>query len=108
MGCVRQLTLADGATVSERLLTLSDLEMAYSYCMLDTTVPLFNYIAHVHLFPVTDADHTFWQWQSSFYTREGEEEAMTKLVAEGVYEAGFRAMREHLGLASESTDGTRA
>ena len=100
VGCTRQLKLADGADVCEKLLTLSDLEMAYSYCMLDTTVPLFNYIAHVHLYPVTDEDHTFWEWRSSFHTREGEEEAMTRLVAEGVYETGFRAMRQHLGLDS--------
>lgn len=105
VGCLRELTLADGATVTERLLTLSDLEMAYSYCMLETTVPLFNYVAHVHLFPVTDTDNTFWQWRSSFHTRVGEEAAMTQLVGEQVYEAGFRAMREYLGLSATSASG---
>ena len=28
--------------------------MTFSYCLLDTPVPLFNYVAHVRLMPVTD------------------------------------------------------
>ena len=34
---------------------MSDLEQTcFSYCLLDTPIPLFNYVAHVRLFPVTD------------------------------------------------------
>ncbi|MEM9207084.1 MAG: SRPBCC family protein, partial [Pseudomonadota bacterium] len=58
------------------------------------------YVAHVRLFPVTDGDQTFWQWESRFDTREGEETAMQTLVAEGVYDAGFDAIRQHMGLAA--------
>ncbi|MEM9206965.1 MAG: SRPBCC family protein, partial [Pseudomonadota bacterium] len=88
VGCVRRFHLTDGKELREQLLTLSDIDMAYSYCLLDTEVPLFNYVAHVRLFPVTDGDQTFWQWESRFDTREGEETAMQTLVAEGVYDAG--------------------
>ena len=100
VGCTRRLVLEDGSELTERLLTLSDLEMTYSYCMLETPIPLFNYVAHVRLLPVTDVDGTFWHWQSRFDTRAGEEASMTALVAEGVYETGFRAMRAHLGIGS--------
>ena len=50
------------------------------------------------LVPVTDGDRTFWQWESRFDTRAGEAAAMTKLVGEEIYEAGFAAIRQHMGL----------
>jgi len=101
IGCVRRFTLRDGAELREQLLTLSDLEMTYSYCMLDTPIPLFNYVAHVRLLPVTDGNRTFWQWESRFATRPGEEAAMIKLVGEDIYGSGFEAIRAHPDLAAQ-------
>jgi hypothetical protein len=49
VGCVRRFRLADGSELRERLLTLSDADMAFSYCLLDTPIPLLNYVAHVRL-----------------------------------------------------------
>jgi hypothetical protein len=97
VGCVRRLRLKDGSELREQLITLSDLEQCYSYCLLDTPIPLFNYVAHVRLVPVTDGDRTFWSWQSRFTTRRGEEQAMARLVGEDIYQAGFAAIRRHLG-----------
>ena len=99
IGCVRRFHLTDGSELREQLLTLSDLETCFSYCLLETPVPLFNYVAHVRLIPVTDGDRTFWQWESRFDTREGEADAMSKLVGEQIYEAGFNAIKQHMGLA---------
>ena len=42
VGCVRHFFLRDGSELREKLLTLSDLEQTFSYCLLDTPVPLFN------------------------------------------------------------------
>lgn len=99
VGCVRRFHLEDGSELREQLLTLSDLETCFSYCLLETPVPLFNYVAHVRLIPVTDTDRTFWQWESQFDTRTGEADAMSKLVGEQIYEAGFAAIKQHMGLA---------
>lgn len=99
VGCVRRFRLADGGELRERLLTLSDLETTFTYCLLETPVPLFNYVAHVRLVPVTDGDRTFWQWESRFTTRPGEDAAMKRLVGTGIYRTGFEAIRRHLGLA---------
>ena len=100
VGCVRRFHLTDGSELREQLLTLSDLETTYSYCLLDTPVPLFNYVAHVRLMPVTDGNRTFWEWESRFDTRDGEQDAMAKLVGEGIYEAGFAAIKDHMGLVT--------
>jgi len=57
---------------------------------------MFNYVAHVRLLPVTDGDRTFWHWESRFTTKPEESTALTKMVAEDIYQAGFDAIRKHL------------
>ncbi|MEM8743598.1 MAG: SRPBCC family protein [Pseudomonadota bacterium] len=99
VGCVRRFQLTGGEMLREQLLTLSDIDLSYTYCLLDTPVPLFNYVAEVRLLPVTDGDMTFWHWESSFGTREGEEDEMKELVGSQIYEAGFEAIRGELAAA---------
>ena len=93
IGCVRRFHLQDGSELREQLLTLSDADMAFSYCLLDTPVPLLNYVAHVRLSPVTDGDRTFWLWESRFDTPAGREEELRVMVAENVYQSGIDAVR---------------
>jgi hypothetical protein len=99
VGCVRRFHLQDGSELREQLLTLSDIDFAFSYCLLDTPVPLFNYVAHVRLLPVTDGDGTFWHWESRFDTPAGREQELQTMVGEKIYQAGFDAIRGELGLA---------
>jgi hypothetical protein len=98
IGCVRRFHLQDGSELRELLLTLSDADMAFSYCLLDTPVPLLNYVAHIRLAPVTDGDMTFWHWESRFDTPAGREKELKDMVAENVYQGGFDAIRAHMGL----------
>ena len=86
----------DKAELREQLLALSDLEQTFSYCLLDTPIAMFNYVAHVRLLPVTDGDRTFWHWESRFTTRPTEAAALTEMVSEQIYQAGFDAIRRHL------------
>ena len=96
IGCVRRFRLADGGELREQLLALSDLEQSFSYCLLDTPIPMFNYVAHVRLLPVTDGDRTFWHWECRFTTRAREEARLVDMVGEQIYQAGFDAVRRHL------------
>jgi hypothetical protein len=98
VGCVRKFHLQDGSELRELLLTLSDADMAFSYCLLDTPVPLLNYVAHVRLAPVTDGDMTFWHWESRFDTPPGREKELQQMVAENVYQGGMDAVRAYMGL----------
>jgi hypothetical protein len=93
VGCIRRFTLQNGAELREQLLSLSDLEMSYSYCLLDTPIPLFNYVAHVKLLPVTDGNRSFWHWEGRFTTPEGREAELAQLVGDEVYSAGMEAVR---------------
>lgn len=98
VGCIRRFKLTDGAELREQLLALSDADMAYSYCLLETPIPLLNYVSHVQLIPVTDLDHTFWQWTGSFDTPPGEQDALADMVGNDIYDAGFGAIRAALKL----------
>jgi hypothetical protein len=93
VGCVRRFRLQDGSELRERLLTLSDADMAFSYCLLETPIPLLNYVAHVRLAPVTDVDHTFWHWESRFDTPAGRKDELAGMVGRDIYEGGFAAIR---------------
>ena len=93
VGCVRRFHLVDGSELREKLLTFSDAEMAFSYCLLETPVPLLNYVAHVRLSPVTDGDRTFWHWESRFDTPPGREEELKQMVGENIYQGGIDAIR---------------
>lgn len=96
LGCVRKFQLDDGSELREQLLTLSDIEMTFGYCLLDSPIPLFNYVAHVRLFPVTDGDATFWEWEGRFDTPKGREAELSNMVGHKIYEAGFAAIRSQL------------
>ena len=63
---------------------------------METPVPLFNYVAHVRLAPVTDGDRTFLGMAMFVLHAPGQEEEMTRMVSEEIYEAGFAAVRSRL------------
>ncbi len=96
VGVVRRFRLAGGGVLREQLLTLSDRDHALSYCILDAPVPLIGYVAQIRLKPVTDGDRTFWQWSCQFDCPPEREAEMVRLVAEGVYEAGFAGLKRSL------------
>lgn len=102
VGCVRRFHLQDGSELRELLLTLSDADMAFSYCLLDTPVPLLNYVAHVRLAPVTDGDRTFWHWESRFDTPAGRELELADMVGTQIYEGGFAAVRAYLAAGGQA------
>jgi NADPH:quinone reductase-like Zn-dependent oxidoreductase len=93
VGAVRNFVLAGGERLREQLLSLSDKDHAFRYAIAESEIPLLNYVAEVQLKPVTDGDRTFWSWSSRFDTPRGRERELAQLVAEGVYEAGFAAIR---------------
>ncbi|MEZ5649838.1 MAG: zinc-binding dehydrogenase [Burkholderiaceae bacterium] len=93
IGATRSFHLAGGEHLREQLLALSDSDYSFSYCLVETPIPLDGYVAHLRLMPVTDGDATYWDWQSRFVPPPGRERELAELVGDGVYEAGFAAIR---------------
>jgi NADPH:quinone reductase-like Zn-dependent oxidoreductase len=111
VGCVRSFRLHDGHTIREQLLALSDRDHVSSYCILDASLPLRQYMATVRLKRVTDGDRTFWHWESTFDAPKGREREFADLVGRGVYESGFEGLRLYLRraprLGARPTDAQR-
>lgn len=100
VGCVRRFRLSGGEELREQLLALSDAETMFRYCLIETPLPLFNYVASVRLIPVTQTNDTFVQWSARFQTPRDEAATLKALVRDGVQRAGIAAVaREVLGHA---------
>ena len=98
IGAIRNFTIRSGERIREVLLTLSDRDHHLRYAIVDSELPLEDYVAEFFLKPVTDGNRTFWSWSSRFRAPPGEEEALAGLVGREVYEAGFAGARAALGL----------
>jgi hypothetical protein len=96
VGCVRSFHLADGGHLRERLLSLSDLDRHCTYSILVSPMPVSSYIATLSARPVTDGSRTFVEWTATFDTPPGLE-AEWAHIAQGVFQAGFDALKERFG-----------
>jgi NADPH:quinone reductase-like Zn-dependent oxidoreductase len=96
VGCVRNFKLADGNHLREQLLVLDDRQHISTYCILDATLPIRRYVAVQQCRRVTDGDRTFIHWQSTFEVPRGQEAEFDARVGDGVYVAGFEALRRWL------------
>jgi len=96
VGCIRAFTLRDGGFVREQLLGLDDRNYRSTYCIVEATLPLERYVAVLSLKPVTDRNHTFWHWSSTFACPPGQAAELCAIVAREVYEAGFADLRRYL------------
>jgi len=96
VGGVRRFSLSDGSDFREQLLSHNDREYTLNYCILDSPLPLYDYMATIRLKPVTDTNQTFWIWRSQFRAPNDRATELENLVSRQIYEAGFRGLRTFL------------
>ncbi len=106
VGAVRNFQLTSGERLREQLLSMSDKEHSFRYAIVESEIPLKNYVAEVSLKPVTDGNETYWNWLSKFETPRGQEKELAELVAEGVYEDGFNAIRSFVERTPSGSSST--
>jgi uncharacterized protein YndB with AHSA1/START domain len=96
VGCVRVLTLQNGAVIREQLLEMSDLGHHYSYSILESPLPVANYRGTLRLRRITDGNRTFAEWSASFGANPAEKQAETEdFISNGVFQGGFDALNKH-------------
>jgi Polyketide cyclase / dehydrase and lipid transport len=88
VGCVRAFELSDGGKLRELLVGLSDERHEFSYRILDSPLPVEDYLASVRFFPVTTTGATFGEWVVAFRVPP-EKEQTTVDTVRGVFENGF-------------------
>ena len=97
VGCVRNFTLSDGAHLRERLLSFSDLERSFTYNIIDSPLPIRNYLATFSCKPVTEGDKTFVEWCAEFDVAEADEARLVEQVGRKTFAAGIAALAKALG-----------
>ena len=95
VGCVRRLTLGEGY-VRERLLCMDDWNYAFTYEIIDGTLPVRGYIAGVRLHRVTEGNRTFAEWWADFEVVGADRDATVAQIGNNVFAAGFRAVAARL------------
>jgi len=93
IGCVRNFKARDIGQIREQLLSLSDYDFSFSYCILESPMPLSGYVATVRLHPVTDGNRTFGEWSARFECSPDEEASLTANIGRNVFQAGFDALK---------------
>ena len=97
VGCIRNFNLQNGDNIREQLLGLSDYDMFCTYAILESPMPLSDYIATLRLTPVTDGDRCFIEWSAEFSADPSEEDALVNGIGTDVFQAGFDALKRHFG-----------
>ena len=97
VGCIRNFSLRNGDRLREQLLGLSDFDMFCTYSILDSPMPLTNYVATMRLTPVTDQDRTFIEWSADFDCALDKEGELVSNIGGGVFQGGFDALKRAFG-----------
>ena len=93
VGCVRDFRLQNGDRIRERLLGLSDYDYFCTYSILESPMPLTDYVATLRLTPVTDGERTFVEWSAEFECAVSEAEDLVSGIGQNVFQAGFDALK---------------
>lgn len=96
IGCVRDFHLQNGDHLREKLLGLSDYDFFCTYSILESPMPLTDYVATIRLTPVTDGDRTFAEWTAEFDCAEAEAEGLVSGIGQNVFQAGFNSLKRQM------------
>jgi hypothetical protein len=95
VGCVRDFYLQNGDRLREKLLGLSDYDMFCTYSILESPMPLQNYIATLRLTPITDGDRTFAEWTAEFDCAPESADDLVSGIGGNVFQGGFDSLKRH-------------
>lgn len=97
VGCIRNFNLQNGDNIRERLLGLSDYDLFCSYAILESPMPLSDYVATLRLTPITDGDRCFAEWSAEFECAPDDEADLVGGIGANVFQGGFDALKRHFG-----------
>lgn len=97
VGCIRNFHLQNGDNIREQLLGLSDYDMFCTYAILDSPMPLSDYVATLRLTPVTEGDRCFIEWSAEFECDPNDETDLVSGIGTNVFQGGFSALNRHFG-----------
>jgi uncharacterized protein YndB with AHSA1/START domain len=96
VGCVRDFRLQNGDRLREKLIGLSDYDMFCTYTILESPMPLSDYIATLRLTPISDGDRTFIEWTAEFDCAAEAAADLVDGIGNNVFQAGFDALKRQM------------
>ena len=96
IGCVRDFRLQNGDRLREKLLGLSDYDMFCTYAILESPMPLTDYMATLRLTPISDGNRTFIEWTAEFECAVEVAGELVEGIATNVFQAGFDALKRQM------------
>ncbi|MEM6849939.1 MAG: SRPBCC family protein [Pseudomonadota bacterium] len=95
VGCVRAFALQNGDRLREQLLALSDYDMFCTYSILESPMPLTEYVATIRVTPITDGDRSFIEWSAEFECDDAVADDLVNGIGNDVFQGGFDALKRH-------------
>lgn len=95
VGCVRSFFLQNGDNYREQLLGLSDYDMFYTYTILQSPIPVTDYVATLRLTPVTDGDRCFFEWSAEFDSAPDGADELAADIGLTVFQGGIDGLKRH-------------
>ncbi|MDX2204929.1 MAG: SRPBCC family protein [Hyphomicrobiaceae bacterium] len=96
IGCVRDFRLQNGDRLREKLLGLSDYDMFCTYSILESPMPLTDYMATLRLTPISDGNRTFIEWTAEFECAAEVAAELADGIGNNVFQAGFDALKRQM------------
>ncbi|QQA42696.1 SRPBCC family protein [Pelagovum pacificum] len=97
VGCVRAFTVSDGGFLRERLIAFSDTDRTFTYTILESPMPIENYVATWRVTPITEGDRSFVEWWADFDVSPEDEADIRERVGRNTFAAGIRAIADRVG-----------
>lgn len=95
-GKVRRLALVGGGTIVERLERIDDSERLYRYSIVESPLPVTNYVAELHVTPDDDGTGCTVEWSSDFDPKGASTKDAMEVI-QGIYQAGFDNLKKLFG-----------
>lgn len=92
-GDVRTLTLADGASIVEKLLAYSNSDKSYTYAITQSPLPISDYVSNISVTDIKDGKSVI-KWSSTFNTTEVDDAKGIEIIS-GIYLAGLSNLEKH-------------
>lgn len=95
-GTIRKLNVADGSVFRETLLEHSDIQHFYTYDIVESALPVTNYVSTHRFIPITHTGQTLGIWESRFDCAEADADGMEKIVGDAIYISGMNGLNAYL------------
>ena len=100
IGTTRRLTFSDGGKMRERLLAISDPDSAITFAIIESELPIANYVSTIRLQPITDGDMSYISWTGEFEVLGDQHEQMAQRMKHDIYQPAFDTLKKRFGAAN--------